>query len=110
MSLQAFIKKSLDSAISNHLNHIDEYELAIPKKNQGDFALNIAFRLAKSYKKAPNIIAEEIQLSLAECDLITSQTAGGYVNLFIKNNHLFDYFSKSYRAAPYWSRTMGCYW
>ena len=93
MSLQAFIKKSLDSAISKHLHHIDGYELAIPKNNHGDFALNIAFRLAKSYKKAPNIIAEEIQLSLAECELVTSQTAGGYVNLFIKNDHLFNYFT-----------------
>ena len=52
-------------------------ELAIPKNNHGVFALNIAFRLAKSYKKAPNIIAEEIpKLSLAECELVTSQTAG----------------------------------
>ena len=93
MALQAFVKNALENNIKSHLSKLPDYELAIPKNNQGDFALNIAFRLAKDLRMAPQKIAEELQAQLVHCTDITSSVAGGYVNLKLKDDALYDFYT-----------------
>lgn len=62
-----------------------------PNPEMGDFAFP-CFRLAKTMRKAPAIIAGEIKESIGEVDYISEiQVAGAYLNFFIKK----DVFVKS---------------
>ncbi|MBQ4340377.1 MAG: arginine--tRNA ligase [Firmicutes bacterium] len=54
-----------------------------PNSEMGDFAFP-CFKLAKTMRKAPNLIAEGIAGSLAETDIFEKvENKGGYVNFFL---------------------------
>ncbi len=59
------------------------------EKEQGDYAFP-CFRLAKSLKKSPQIIAEEIKQKIElDNDLIQKmEVVGGYLNFFVKKETL----------------------
>ena len=100
MTLQAFVKNALEKNVESHLSKVQDYELAIPKNNQGDFALNIAFKLAKDLKMPPQKIAEELQSQLIKCNDISCSVSGGYVNLTLNNDALYKFFTTFLNTAP----------
>ncbi|MGN0465287.1 MAG: arginine--tRNA ligase [Lachnospiraceae bacterium] len=54
-----------------------------PKADMGDFAFP-CFRLAKIFRKAPNMIAQDMKEKIGEQDFLEKvETAGGYVNFFV---------------------------
>lgn len=54
-----------------------------PKPELGDFAFP-CFRLAKAYRKAPQMIAEELKEKFSNVDFISKVEAnGGYLNFFV---------------------------
>ncbi len=54
-----------------------------PKADMGDFAFP-CFRLAKIFRKAPNMIAQDIKEKIGEQDFLERvENAGGYVNFFV---------------------------
>lgn len=79
----------LDSKI---ISSSDEIVLEIPKeKSFGDYATNIAMRLAKVAKKAPIIIANEIITKLDQEKMHLSKilvAAPGFINLTLDLNYL----------------------
>ncbi|TYB33562.1 MAG: arginine--tRNA ligase [Flexistipes sinusarabici] len=82
------VGKIYDGAIDS-LN----YTVEIPKKSEnGDFATNVAFLLAKELRKAPAKIAEDILRNLDESFFHKVEIAGGgFINFFIsyKQFHKF---------------------
>ena len=82
------IKLNVSSKLSEILNlSLDEVINIIeePKEsNLGDFALP-CFKLAKLYKKAPNIIAEDLKEKLVNINILgieNIETVSGYLNFF----------------------------
>lgn len=59
-----------------------------PNKEMGDFAFP-CFKLAKIFRKAPNMIAEEISEKLSADENITEiKTMGAYINFFVNKGSL----------------------
>ncbi len=86
-------KKEIASIISDVIN-IDKEQLKafieVPKDvNMGDYAFP-CFRLAKELKKAPNVIAEEInkKLDITGTDIEKIDIVGGYLNFTISKINL----------------------
>ncbi len=86
-------KEKISEAISE-ATKIEKEELLrgveIPKEEkQGDYAFP-CFRLAKTLKKAPQIIAEEINSKIKFEDKIIYKTeiVGGYLNFFVNKETL----------------------
>lgn len=97
MSLKCIVQDKLN-LILDDANNI---ELDIPRYEHGDFALNIAFKLAKTKRKAPNIIAAEISEKLNKNNSELSATSiGGFINIKISNDTLYDYFTTFLNVAP----------
>ena len=86
-------KKIIAEKISNCTNieieEIKEYIEVPPDKKMGDYAFP-CFRLAKSLKKAPPVIAEEIKENInIDSNLISKiEVQGGYLNFFVNNEAL----------------------
>ena len=86
-------KKVIAEAISK-VTGIDYKELItyieVPKEvNNGDYAFP-CFRLAKSLKKAPQIIATEIkeQIQVDQNQIVKIDVIGGYLNFFVNKELL----------------------
>lgn len=83
------MKENLVKVLSNHIPSLQAEEietlLEIPKKvEMGDYAFP-CFRLAKEYRKAPQMIAEEIAAQIKVEDFLSKiEVQGGYINFFIK--------------------------
>ncbi|MCT4509190.1 MAG: arginine--tRNA ligase [Tepidibacter sp.] len=59
-----------------------------PNKDMGDYAFP-CFKLAKVFRKAPNMIASELCEKIEKTDLIQKvETAGAYINFFIDKSSL----------------------
>lgn len=91
-NLEKTIKAAVMKAELAEESEIPQIVLENPKvKSHGDFATNIAMRLAKVAKKAPRQIAEEIVQNLdKEAGAIESvDIAGpGFINFFMQNTYL----------------------
>lgn len=83
------MKEQLITILSENLAELDSEDIAaaleIPKKaDMGDYAFP-CFRLAKIYRKAPNMIAEDLKEKLEEkqYDILAKvENVGGYINFF----------------------------
>ena len=78
------IAKYIANAIDIQENEIESF-IEIPKdKNNGDYAFP-CFRLAKTFKKAPVQIAEEIKnkIEIDSNHISKLDTVGGYLNFFV---------------------------
>ncbi len=83
------MKDKLIDILSIYVNNLSKDEIArlleTPKKSDmGDYAFP-CFRLAKVYRKAPNLIAEEITTAITagNYDIFEKvQNVGGYINFF----------------------------
>ncbi len=86
-------KKRLSNILSKSIPQLAEDEILTmieipPNTEMGDFAFP-CFRLAKVFKKAPNIIASDIAKNLDKSNFIDKvEIAGGYLNFFIDKKYL----------------------
>ncbi len=73
---------------------IPEIVIETPKdKNHGDFASNLAMQLARTAKKAPKMIAEDIKANInyEAASVEKLDIAGpGFINFFMKKDYLSD--------------------
>lgn len=84
------MKNKLIDILAENITELErtdiESALEVPKKSgMGDYAFP-CFRLAKIYRKAPNMIAEDIKNSICEknYDIFSKvENVGGYINFFM---------------------------
>ena len=97
------MKNNVIDLLAQNVEGISRDELAQfveipPKTEMGDFAFP-CFRLAKVYRKAPQMIAQELKDKIGEVDFLSRiEVQGGYLNFFINKEqfakHIVeDYFS-----------------
>ena len=81
--------ESISKCTNIEIEEIKEYIEVPPDKKMGDYAFP-CFRLAKSLKKAPPVIAEEIKEKIEIDNNIISkfEVQGGYLNFFVNNEAL----------------------
>lgn len=93
-------KKELSKGVSNNIESISENEVmelveTPPNFNMGDYALP-CFKFAKVFRKAPNMIAQEIVEMLKENELFERiENVGPYVNFFVNKKILAETVLKS---------------
>lgn len=81
-------KHDIAKILSEHITdmQVEEIELLIeipPNTEMGDYAFP-CFRLAKTFRKSPNAIAEELSGTLNKTEMIDKIThLGGYINFFV---------------------------
>lgn len=82
------MKEKISELIASNIAELSTEEVSSlleipPKADMGDFAFP-CFRLAKIFRKAPNMIAQDIKEKIGEQDFLEKvETAGGYVNFFV---------------------------
>lgn len=82
------MKENLVELLLQHIEGLSKEEieklLEIPKKvEMGDYAFP-CFRLAKEYRKAPQMIAAEIAEKIGGADFLSKiEVQGGYINFFV---------------------------
>ncbi len=70
-----------------------------PKTELGDFAFP-CFRLAKVYRKAPQMIAQEIKEKIGEVDYLSKiEVQGGYLNFFVDKTKFARQIIETYLQA-----------
>lgn len=76
----------------------DVIELTVPKRNNhGDYATNIALKMAKSKSKSPLDLCEMIKNEIIKLEIIDKVeiVSPGFINMFIKeNNIIVEYINK----------------
>ncbi|HZK37430.1 MAG TPA: arginine--tRNA ligase [Clostridia bacterium] len=88
-------KKRLSKELFKNIPQLAEEEILMmieipPNSEMGDFAFP-CFKLAKVFKKAPNIIADDIAKGLDKGDFIDRvEIAGGYLNFFIDREYFIE--------------------
>ena len=75
----------------------DDILVEIPKdKENGDYSSNIAMQLARTLKKNPKSIAEDIKNNIISDDINKIEIAGpGFLNFYVKKDYLFDNINKA---------------
>ena len=82
------MKQKVIQYISSYITELEQPEIEKlleipPKPEMGDFAFP-CFRLAKVYRKAPQMIAEELKNKMETADFLSSvENAGGYLNFYV---------------------------
>ncbi|NLW12503.1 MAG: arginine--tRNA ligase, partial [Clostridiaceae bacterium] len=86
MDFRQEIVKALAARTGLAEDQIDVWLEIPPQSHMGDFAFP-CFRLAKTMRKAPPMIAAELADVLATADFIErTETAGGYLNFFVRRS------------------------
>ncbi len=91
---QTHIKARLESILVEHL-HLDDVtvDIEIPNdSSHGDYATNVAMKLAKVLKKNPLAIAQEILTHLTPDEVIAEASVArpGFINIRLTNDTLYD--------------------
>src|SRR5690625_351368 len=120
MDLLIEVEETIKNEIKNAILKIDtdnsiqlpEIILEKPKDTaHGDFATNIAMQLARQFKKAPKIIAEQIveHFNNEKASIEKIEVAGaGFINIFIKKNSLGEILDCNYdHKEAYGKSTIG---
>lgn len=71
------------------LEEIDNLVETPPSYDMGDFAFPV-FKLAKEFRKAPPVIAEELAGKLNNSPMFTVESKGPYINFFINREKLVE--------------------
>ncbi|NLY68079.1 MAG: arginine--tRNA ligase [Tissierellia bacterium] len=88
-------KKEVVNAIYNIENSLDKEEIERlieipPSYDMGDYAFP-CFRLAKTFRKAPNLIAEELKEKIGTSEFFEKiENVGPYLNFFINKEKLIE--------------------
>ncbi len=108
--IEESIKNSLNEALATLDIHDTIIELTKPqKKENGDFATNIALKLAKSLQDNPLNVANKIKNNF-KCELVTNVEVAppGFINFFVKKDYLLDNINTiNKEGANYGSNTSG---
>lgn len=79
-----------------------------PQEDMGDFAFP-CFQLAKIFRKAPNLIAQEVAEKINKTDFVSKVAAmGPYVNFFIDRTMFVSEMLKQVSVDNYGSSEIGC--
>lgn len=108
------MKKILEKAINEALKKINvlESDIEISKpalEENGDFSTNIAMKLAKSLRKNPMEIANDIVSNIDNEKIIKVEIkAPGFINFFVKKDYLLENINKVLEEKDnYGSNTFG---
>ena len=88
-------KISVASCLKEHIEELTLEEITAlievpPNKDMGDFAFP-CFKLAKVFRKAPNMIAEELSSKIEAKGVVSKVTPlGGYINFFVNKSQLAE--------------------
>ena len=84
------IAEKIANAINLDKNEIKQYIEIPPKSDMGDFAFP-CFKLAKTLRKSPVQIADDIKEKISEDEYIKKiETKSGYLNFYINNTKLVE--------------------
>ena len=84
------IAEKIANAINLDKNEIEQYIEIPPQSDMGDFAFP-CFKLAKTLRKSPVQIADEIKEKISEDEYIEKiETKSGYLNFYINNTKLVE--------------------
>ena len=83
-------KVAVATCLKEHLEEITALIEVPPNKDMGDFAFP-CFKLAKVFRKAPNMIAAELSEKIEAKGVISNVTPlGGYINFFVNKSQLAE--------------------
>ncbi|KRQ88071.1 Arginine--tRNA ligase [Caloramator mitchellensis] len=82
MEYKRIIAERLSQLTDIESNQIEKLIELPPKPEMGDFAFP-CFQLARTMRKAPNLIAEELKEKINKDGFEKVETAGGYLNFFV---------------------------
>ena len=97
MNLYKYISEKLNSALGF------EAKLEVPRNREfGDFSTNAAMVMAKSAGKNPRELAGEILEKISGLDFVESASIAGpgFINIFVKNEFLWDAAKTSANITP----------
>ena len=106
LSLVEVIKNAVKTVYG--LDNIDDLVMVeIPRDNSnGDYSSNIAMRLAKSLKKKPADIANELKGSLVSDEISKVEVAGpGFINFWMKKESLADVINQAIEKGDDFGRS-----
>ena len=84
------IAEKIANAINLDKNEIKQYIEIPPQSDMGDFAFP-CFKLAKTLRKSPVQIADDIKEKISEDEYIKKiETKSGYLNFYINNTKLVE--------------------
>lgn len=95
-NIEELLKDGFQRALKKCSVEVDLNDIVIEHskvKEHGDFATNVAMRLAKVLKKSPTLIANDIisNFDLESYGVLKLEIAGpGFINIFLKNDSLQD--------------------
>lgn len=99
MTIREFVAKALQQAVQDlDIQTVEDMLEIPPEKKMGDYAFP-CFRLAKQFRKAPALIAQDIVKLLAEGDAFEkAEAVGPYVNLFLDKTKAAEIVADAYAA------------
>ena len=85
------IAKKISEVTKIDTNELESYIEVPPDSKMGDFAFP-CFKLARTLKKAPPAIAEELknEITIDESNIAKIEVVGGYLNIFIKKDAITE--------------------
>ena len=95
------MKNNIIDLLANNIEGLsrDELEQFVeipPKTELGDFAFP-CFRLAKIYRKAPQMIAQELKEKIGDVDFLSKiEVQGGYLNFFVDKEQFARHIVENY--------------
>ena len=101
----ALLSSNIDVLSSEEISQLIEIP---PKPEMGDFAFP-CFRLAKSYHKAPPLIAQELKEAIGEQSFLSEiKVVGGYLNFYVdKAQYAKQIIDKYYSCEDYGKSSEG---
>lgn len=106
------MKSQIVTLLSNQIDFLSIEELnqfleIPPKPEMGDYAFP-CFRLAKTFRKSPQAIAEELKEKIGQVDFIERIDAqGGYLNFFVNKNTFVEQVLAKSMEENYGADTLG---
>lgn len=89
--LQAFLGNLQKTG---RISKLPDFDILLPDLTHGDYATNLALKLASELKQNPNVIAQELSTALLTLDkeqknvFKSIEPAGGFVNFSFSSEHL----------------------
>jgi len=98
--MKAKVKKALLETIKAlYSTEINGFSLEPPREESyGDYATNVAFLLAKSLRKNPQEIAQEIANKLSN-EGLSAEALKGFINIRLKEGFLQEEFSRLFKEG-----------
>ncbi len=89
-SFEGLIKKALRECLQI-LEVSESVKVLLTKESFGDFTINIAFKLAKVFKKSPKLVADDL-INCIKTDLIESiSNVNGYINIKVSSKFYSEF-------------------